>query len=68
MNFSSIPTVDEIEISMIWDVQGYLYDYLTVEYSIDNGSSGLNCSFDWLVSSADLLEFIGVLVVVSSLD
>ena len=39
MNFSSIPTVDEIEISMIWDVQGYLYDYLTVEYSIDNGSS-----------------------------
>ncbi|MBL6890799.1 MAG: hypothetical protein ISR22_01980 [Candidatus Poseidoniaceae archaeon] len=39
MNFSSIPTVDEIEISMSWDVQGYLYDYLTVEYSIDNGSS-----------------------------
>ena len=39
MNFSSIPTVDEIEISMNWDVQGYLYDYLTVEYSIDNGSS-----------------------------
>jgi hypothetical protein len=39
LNFSSIPTVDEIEISMSWDVQGYIYDYLTVEYSIDNGSS-----------------------------
>ena len=39
LNFTSIPTVDEIEIGMNWDVQGYLYDYLTVEYSIDNGSS-----------------------------
>ena len=39
MNFTSFPSVDEIEISMNWDIQGYLYDYVTVEYSIDNGSS-----------------------------
>jgi len=39
LNFTSIPNVDEIEISMNWDIQGYIYDYITVEYSIDNGTS-----------------------------
>ena len=39
LDFTLIPNVDEIEISMNWDIQGYIYDYLSVEYSIDNGSS-----------------------------
>ena len=39
LNFSQIPFVDEIEVNMNWDMQGYLYDYLTVEFSIDGGNS-----------------------------
>ena len=39
LEFSSISSVDEIEVSMNWDIQGYLDDYITVELSIDNGTS-----------------------------
>ena len=39
LEFSSISSVDEIEVSMNWDLQGYLDDYITVELSIDNGTS-----------------------------
>ena len=39
LEFSSMSSVDEIEVSMNWDIQGYLDDYITVELSIDNGTS-----------------------------
>ena len=42
LEFSSISSVDEIEVSMNWDLQGYLDDYITVELSIDNGTSGIH--------------------------
>ena len=39
LELSSISLVDEIEVSMNWDIQGYLDDYIIVELSIDNGTS-----------------------------
>ena len=38
-NLSSFPYLDELEINANWDIQGYLHDYLVVEFSFDNGSS-----------------------------
>ena len=38
-NLSNFPYLDELEINANWDIQGYLHDYLTVEYSFDNGAS-----------------------------
>ena len=38
-NLSSFPYLDELEINANWDIQGYLHDYLTVEFSFDNGAS-----------------------------
>ena len=43
-NFSNIPYVDEIEININWDIQGYLYDYLMLDYSIDNGTTWTSIS------------------------
>ena len=39
LNLTSIPFVDEVEVNINWDMQGSVYDYLTVDYSIDNGST-----------------------------
>ena len=39
VNFSALPQTDEIEVIMNWDMEGYLYDYLIVEFSDDNGST-----------------------------
>ena len=36
-NLSNFPYLDELEINANWDIQGYLHDYLTVEFSFDNG-------------------------------
>ena len=33
-NLSSFPYLDELEINANWDIQGYLHDYLVVEFSI----------------------------------
>ena len=38
-NLSSFPYLDELEINANWDIQGYLHDYLVVEFSFDNGAS-----------------------------
>jgi hypothetical protein len=38
-NLSNFPYLDELEINANWDLQGYLHDYLTVEFSFDNGTS-----------------------------
>ena len=38
-NLSSFPYLDELEINANWDLQGYLHDYLTVEFSFDDGVS-----------------------------
>ena len=39
VNLSNFPYLDELEINANWDIQGYLHDYLRVEFSIDNGST-----------------------------
>ena len=44
VNFSNFPYVDEIEININWDIQGYVYDYLMVDYSIDNGTTWTSIS------------------------
>ena len=38
-NLSNFPYLDELEINLDWDIQGYLHDYLYVEFSFDNGQS-----------------------------
>ena len=38
-NLSNFPYLDELEINVNWDIQGYLHDYLTVEFSFDDGIS-----------------------------
>jgi len=38
-NLTNFPYLDELEINLNWDIQGYLYDYLTVDFSFDNGQS-----------------------------
>ena len=38
-NLTSFPYLDELEINANWDIQGYLHDYLTVEFSFDNGAT-----------------------------
>ena len=38
-NLSSFPYLDELEINANWDIQGRYHDYLTVEFSFDNGMS-----------------------------
>ena len=38
-NLSNFPYLDELEINLNWDIQGYLHDYLFVEFSFDNGQS-----------------------------
>ena len=38
-NLTNFPYLDELEINLNWDIQGYLHDYLEVEFSFDNGSS-----------------------------
>ena len=38
-NLTNFPYLDELEINANWDIQGYLHDYLTVEYSFDNGTT-----------------------------
>ena len=38
-NLSNFPYLDELEINANWDIQGYLHDYLTVEFSFDDGAT-----------------------------
>ena len=44
VNFSNFPYADEIEININWDIQGYLYDYLMVDFSVDNGTTWTSIS------------------------
>ncbi|GIQ97680.1 MAG: hypothetical protein CM15mP3_07140 [Candidatus Poseidoniales archaeon] len=37
--YPKFPYLDELEINLDWDIQGYLHDYLYVEFSFDNGQS-----------------------------
>ena len=38
-NLSNFPYLDELEININWDIQGYIHDYLTVDFSFDDGKS-----------------------------
>lgn len=38
-NLTNFPYLDELEVNLNWDIQGYLHDYLIVEFSFDDGKS-----------------------------
>ena len=63
-NLSSFPYLDELEINANWDIQGYLHDYLTVEFSFDNGHHGIQ----FLETMASLVWVFGIMAICTMLN